>query len=42
VGRGNQQSEDWGFEAKEFLRTLLIGKNVLVQLEYNRKIQDRG
>lgn len=37
-----RKADAWAHEAKDFLRKLLIGKNVDVQMEYNRKIPPQG
>ncbi|PSC71228.1 hypothetical protein C2E20_5281 [Micractinium conductrix] len=39
VGARDRQPEPWAIEAKEFLRSRLIGKEVSVSMEYNRKVQ---
>lgn len=38
LGARDRASEPWGTEAKEFLRQRLIGKEVNVRMEYDRKI----
>ena len=38
AGGRDRQPEPWGADAKEFLRKKLIGREVDVQMEYNRKV----
>lgn len=38
MGTREREPDDWAVEAKEFLRKLLIGKEVNVQMEYTRKL----
>lgn len=38
MGTREREPEDWAVEAKDFLRKLLIGKEVNVQMEYTRKV----
>lgn len=42
MGSRDRKPEEWAVEAKDFLRKLLIGKAVDVQLEFNRKIPTAG
>lgn len=39
MGTRERAPEPWAVEAKEFLRQRLIGKEVTVSMEYNRKVQ---
>lgn len=41
MGTRDRKPEDWAVDAKEYLRKLLIGKTVDVQMEYNRKIPQK-
>ncbi|KAL4429360.1 hypothetical protein ABPG77_005134 [Micractinium sp. CCAP 211/92] len=42
MGGRDRQPEPWAVEAKEFLRQRLIGKEVSVSMEYNRKVTPLG
>ncbi|DBB17861.1 hypothetical protein WJX82_005615 [Trebouxia sp. C0006] len=42
IGRKGEKPEDWATEAKEFLRQRLIGKEVSVNMEYNRQVAVGG
>lgn len=38
MGNPSADPAPWAIEAKEYLRKLVIGKDVAVQMEYTRKI----
>jgi len=42
MGTRDRKAEDWAIDAKDFLRKLIIGKAVDVQMEYNRKIPQKA
>ncbi|KAL3140607.1 hypothetical protein ABBQ32_005177 [Trebouxia sp. C0010 RCD-2024] len=42
LGRKEEKPEPWATEAKEFLRQRLIGKEVSVEMEYNRQVPFGG
>ncbi len=38
MGTRDRQPDPWAMDGREFLRKKLIGKEVVVHMEYNRKI----